>query len=293
MQKPAEHRDAYDVATFSMKSKPSPMRLVLAKYRLANVDIVWNRLTRTSLQYIALDECFELLRRAPLLETLSLLEIIRASGAFPAPVARIILPRLRGLGIYRISDESVVAEALDSICAPNLKRWDQHLPRDTSSANNMISFIEHSSFFLKTFRVGGYLEGYDRLRRILCRLSSLDSLKLQVWHRNISPTDDLLNQLCASDESSPFLPHLRTLEFIPQSTFPWDSLPRLFSSSTRRSLRVKIDEKANAHIPDETAEKLLQLVDAGVNLSISRDGKVDDMLEEYREKRRLSQTIHQ
>jgi hypothetical protein len=54
---------------------------------------------------------------------------------------------------------------------------------------------------------------------------------------------------------------------------------------------VKVDEQTNAHIPDETAEKLLQLVDAGVNLTILRNGK-DDMLEEYREKRRLSQTAH-
>jgi hypothetical protein len=102
MQKPTEHRDAYDVATFSMKCKPSPMRVILARYRLANVDIVWNRLTRTLLQYIALDECFELLRRAPLLEILSLLEIIRSSGAFPAPAARIILPQLRWLGMYTL-----------------------------------------------------------------------------------------------------------------------------------------------------------------------------------------------
>jgi hypothetical protein len=55
---------------------------------------------------------------------------------------------------------------------------------------------------------------------------------------------------------------------------------------------VKIDQQIDAHIPDEVAEKLLELVDAGFNLSILRDGKVD-VLEEYREKRHLSQTTHQ
>jgi hypothetical protein len=292
MEESTDHHDGYDVATFSMKCKPSPMRLTLAKYRLANVDIVWNRLTRTALQHIAVDECFEIMRRAPLLEDLSLNEIIRSSGAFPAPAARIILPRLRRLSMYNIADASVVSEALDAICAPSLRHWDQHLWSASSSENNMISFVEHSSFSLKTFNIGGYQEGYGQVHRILCHLSSLDSLKLQFRLPNKLPTDALLHRLCASDESSPFLPRLRTLEFSPELTFQWYSLPRLFSSSTRRSLRVKVDQQTNAHIPDETAEKLLKLVDAGVRLTILRDGK-DDMLEEYREKRRLSQTAHQ
>jgi len=292
MEESTEHRDAYDIATFSMKCKPSPTRLILAKYRLRNVRIVWNCLTRASLEHIAVDECIELMRRAPLLKTLSLVGIIRSSGTFPAPPARIILPRLRRLSILNIPDESVVAEALDSICAPSLKHWNHDLSKHPAPVVNIILFIEHSSFSLKTFNIGGFQSNYDQVHGIICRLPSLDSLRLQFRLRNRSPTDELLNQLCASDESSPFLPHLRTLEFRPQFTFPWGSLPRLFSSSIRRSLRVKVDQQADEHIPDEDVEKLLELVDAGFNLNILRDGKVD-VLEEYREKRRLSQTMHQ
>jgi hypothetical protein len=77
MDESTEHSDAYDVATFSMKC-------MLAKYRLRNVDIVWNCLTHVALESIAIDECLELMRRAPLLEALALLQIIRSSGAFPA-----------------------------------------------------------------------------------------------------------------------------------------------------------------------------------------------------------------
>ena len=290
MEESTERRAAYDVATFSMKCKPSPMRLTLARYRLANVDIVWNRLTHTFLQHIAVDECFELMRRAPHLESISLLEIIHSSGAFPAPTARIILPQLRRLGISYIVDDSVARELLDSMCAPSLKHWDHCL---SGHAGSVISFIDHSSFSLKTFNVGGrqhrYL--YDQVHRILCRLSSLELLKLQCLFPD-SRIDELLNRLCASDESSPYLPCLRTLEFGPQFMFPWRSLPRLFSSSTRRSLTVSVDLQDDQHIPDEAAGKLLELVDAGFNLSILREGKVD-VLEEYREKRRLSHTTHQ
>lgn len=287
LEESTEHRDAYDIATFSMKCKPSPTHLTLATYRLANVDILWNYLTSVSMEYLAVDECFELMRRAPLLEVLSLYEIIRSSTVFPIPAERIILPQLHSLGIVNTKDGTVVLKILDLICAPSLKRWDQRLSRDPSFPNNMVSFIGHSSFSLKSFIVGGSHDRYDQLHNVLDHLSSLESLNLRFHFRNQSPTNGLINRLCASDEFSPFLPRLRTLEFSPQLTFPWESLPRLFSTSTRQSLTVKVDQRTNAHIPDETAEKLLELVDAGFNLSILRDGKVD-VLEEYREKRRLS-----
>ena len=297
MEDSTERREFYEpryhVATFSMKCKPRPTGFVLSRYRLANVDIALNCLTRTLLQYIAVDECFELMRHAHLLETLSLVRIIRSSGTFPPPAARIVLPRLRELAIHHIPDESVVAEILDSICAPSLKRWDHLLSRIPSPMNNTISFIEHSSFSLKEFTVGECPHVYDKVHEILCRLPSLDSLKLHFRLHNRSPTNELLNRLCASDESPPFLPRLQTLEFSPRFMFPWDSLPRLFSSSTRRSLRVKVDQHSNlASIPEGAVEKLSELIDAGFNLSVLRDGEVD-VLEEHREQRRLSQVTHQ
>ena len=284
MEKSTEHDDAYDVAKFSMKCKPSPMRLMLAKCRLRNIDIAFNRLTRTSLEFFAIDECFELMRRAPLLETITLIGIIRSSGTFPAPAARIILPQLRRLATFYFPDERVVAETYDSICAPSLLHWEHRSSGYPPSLSSMISFSEHSSFSLKAFSVGICRDVYDQVHRILCRLSSLDLLKLHFQLPNQPPTDELLNRLCTSDESSPFLPRLRTLQFTHQLTFPWESLPRIFSSSTRQSLMVKVDQQIDAHIPNEVAEKLLGLVDAGFNLSILRDGKVD-VLEEYQKMR--------
>jgi hypothetical protein len=60
------------------------------------------------MERIVVDECFELMRRAPLLEILSLSEILRSSGVFAIPTARIMLPRLRWLSTLYIVDESVV-----------------------------------------------------------------------------------------------------------------------------------------------------------------------------------------
>ncbi|KIM38256.1 hypothetical protein M413DRAFT_248711 [Hebeloma cylindrosporum] len=288
-----ERRDVYNTARFSMKCKPSPIHVVLQKYRLPNVDIVWNHLTTASMEDVALDECFELMRRAPLLECLSLFEIIPSSGVFPIPTERIKLPLLRFLGIWENEEyEGIVAKMLDSICAPSLKSWNI---RDSSSLNNIVSFIDQSSFSLERFKVGGNQPFYDQVHTILSRLSSLQSLILQFPFERKTTTEDILRQLCtsssSSDESSHFLPRLQTLEFIPKLWFPWESLSRIPSSSTRRSLAVtvKINTRNNLNlgIPDRALEKLVELVDAGFKLSILEDDKVD-VLARYRKERARS-----
>ena len=291
---PSEDRDAYIAKSFSMKSKPSPMHLTLTKYNLANVDIFWNCLTRAKLQYIAVDQYFELMRRAPLLETVSLFAVIHSSDIFPIPTARITLPQLRSLEIWitATANGTLSSKILDSMCAPSLKHWEHGVWENLSSPSSMVSFIGQSSFSLRSLTVKGTRKIYDQLYIILYHLSSLEFLTLGFEFRIPSPTDALFVRLCASDESSPFLPHLHTLGFSPLFMFLWESLPRLFSSPIRRSMRVKVNHLINAHITNKTVEKLVKLVDEGFNLTILRGGKVD-VLEEYRKKRRLSQTTHQ
>jgi hypothetical protein len=287
---PRGRTNAHAAAKFSMKCKPSPTELTLANYRLANIDIVWNHLTTASMEDIGVDECFELMRRAPLLETLQLLRIIPSSGIFPIPTSRIVLPHLHWLEIWNIKDEIVVAKLLDSMCTPSLKHWDQQIQGDLSFASHTVSFIDQSSFSLKTFKIRGSQGPCIQVPRILDHLSSLERLELRFWALHGFPINELLKGLCASDESSPLLPHLQTLEFDFPFSFSWESLRRIFSSSSRRCLTVKINQQYKENIPNEDAEKLLELVDQGFNLSILRDGNID-VLEECREK--LSQITDQ
>ena len=284
-----ESRDIYIAKSFSMKSKPSPMHLTLARYYLANVDIFWNRLTTATLEYIAVDQCLELMRRAPLLEILSLIEVRDFSNVFPIPMARITLPQLLSLKICCTMHIELI---LDSMCAPSLKHWEHGVWAHISSPSpsSMVSFIGQSSFSLKSLTVKGTLEFYNQLHTILYHLSSLEFLTLKFRFRIQTSTDNLFVRL--SDQASLFLPHLRTLHFSFLFMFPWESLPRLFSSPIRRSMRMKVDQLISVRIMNETVEKLVKLVDEGFHLTILSKGKVD-VLEEYRKERRLSQTTHQ
>ena len=85
------------ISTFS---KPSPTDLTLRRVGLPDVDIVWNNLTTALVDDIGVDECFELIHRAPLLGTLKLHAINSSSDIFPIPSARIVHPHLHSLALW-------------------------------------------------------------------------------------------------------------------------------------------------------------------------------------------------
>jgi len=54
-----------------MKSKPSPTDLILLMVGLRHVDIIRNNLTVAYVDYIGVDECFELIRNRDSLTSLA------------------------------------------------------------------------------------------------------------------------------------------------------------------------------------------------------------------------------
>jgi len=277
-------------STFTMKCKPSPMELTLKLLPLVYVDISWDNLTIVSVHEIGCDECFELIRRCPRLKSIELQAIFASRGNFPVPNARIRHTNLRSLVILRIHDQTMIAKILDSLCLPSLENWIQGFffcPLD-----NMISFIDYSSFHLKMLKIDRNGNAYDQIHELLFHLPFLEHLELSnpsSYRYQPPPPDKLIDLLCASGGSPPFLPCLQTLKF---GNFPitWESLPQIFASPNRRSLKVNIMHYSkygdNAKITYKTIERLMEFVDEGFNLSILQGGR--DVLEGCRERRRRS-----
>ncbi|KIM47400.1 hypothetical protein M413DRAFT_22079 [Hebeloma cylindrosporum] len=122
--------------TFSMNSKPSPTDLTLIRVGVRDVDIIWVNLTVATVEQIGVDECFELMAQAPLLEKLSLCKIYPSSSRVPFPKTRIVCPRLHSLQLLKITEETVVAGILDSLCLPSLEKWIHYrcaLPMDDAT----------------------------------------------------------------------------------------------------------------------------------------------------------------
>jgi len=77
----------------------------------------------------------------------------------------------------------------------------------------------------------------------------------------------------ASAESPLFLSCLKSLKFVSEAIFPWESLPQIFALPRWRSLRVKVDAPPGGS--DHVAKLLRGLVKEGFDLSIDAEGEID------------------
>ena len=159
-------------STFSMQSKPMVTDLTLTRVGLRCIDILWNNLTAASVNHIGLDESLELIRRAPLLETLTLQAINPSSDVFPIPDTRIVRLHLHALELLEFWKEAVLTGIFDSLCLPSLEQWIHN--RSHFPLNNMISFGCLSPC-LKKLEIDIEHVDYHQLTRFLSRLSSLES----------------------------------------------------------------------------------------------------------------------
>jgi hypothetical protein len=279
-QCPRAQAEPSDFPTFSMKSKPSPTDLTLLTVDLPYVDIVWNNLTVASVDDIGVDQCVELIRRAPLLNTLTLQRIKHSSDVFLIPNTRIVHPHLHSLELRAIKEETVVAGILDSLCLPSLEKWNHN--QSSFPPDNMLSFAGCLSSCLKTFNISVEWVEYHQLTRFLSHLSSLEFLALRAG----SIDGKLLSLLCASAQSPLYLPHLQCLE-VSGFNFPWKSLPQMFPPASRWKsfkLRVRVNDRLHHlyDLGDEPVKILMELVDKGIDLSIVNDRQID-LLQAYRE----------
>ena len=263
-----------DFSTFGMKSKPSPTDLTLFTVGLLFVNIAWDNLTVALVHDISADECIELIRRAPHLTTLTLQDINISSSVFPFPNTRIIHPGLRSLELLGFGNEAVVAEILDSVCLPTLEEWIHN--RSPFLLDSMISFAGCSSSSLKIFKISIDRIDYHQVTRLLSHLSSIEFLELSTGR--LPPSEELFSLLCASAESSLYLPHLQSLEFVSEFYFNWEYLPQIFALSRWQSLRVRVRINRRLRldgIEDQTVKLLLGLVDEGIDLTVVDDRYID------------------
>jgi len=267
-------------STFSMKMLTD---LRLMSVGLPYTDTTWNNLTVASVYDIGVDECLELIRRAPLLETLTLQAINPSSGVVPIPNTRIVQPHLHSLELWGFQEEPMVTGILDLLCLPSLEQWIHDLfpfPLDS-----MISFIGCLSSCLNVFKISIDKIDYHQFTRLLSNLSSLKVLELRAVDQ--PPTDEFFSLLCSSAQSPLYLPHLQSLNFLCAYDFPWLSLPQIFILSRWQTLRVKVNTQLG-YLDCEIAKSFLALVDKGVDLRVFSDWQGPhqhaDLLQEYKER---------
>lgn len=200
------------------------------------------------------------------------------SGTFSVHNTRISCPHVRSLELWKIRSEVVLGQILDLVCLPSLEEWTLQWCR--SPLNKMISFVESSSFGLKTFWTIGNCDDPDQIHDLLRYLPFIKVLQLGFCFKDKPPTEVLFFKLLCSPSETTFLPHLQTLKFDHDLLFSWESLSQIFSASHHQTLELEVDYHNILGVEDETAARLLELVNEGFNLRVLRDGKTD-MIEGY------------
>ncbi|KAF8949893.1 hypothetical protein BDZ97DRAFT_2086342 [Flammula alnicola] len=219
----------------------SPTEMVLGRLgRLgpSQIDIEWNNLTRLTAQEVSINECFELLQKAPQM-THCTLDINIERGDFPIPQTVVQYPRLSFLDINYYYFGMEINTFLEWTSFPALETWN-HKANEKLPIDHIIAHITRSSCRLKSMKLSHNSKTDDpnELIKLLRATPSLERLTLLRTY-NVTDTnyfDPLLNLLSTSTINERgvgreiFLPHLMALDITgcQWTTFSWDYIPRIF-----------------------------------------------------------------
>ncbi|KAF8958279.1 hypothetical protein BDZ97DRAFT_2078699 [Flammula alnicola] len=299
-----EERQLLPGEKLSLNAIVSPTEVVLGEFCPFQIDIGWNDLTHLNAGKVSINECFELLQKAPQM-THCTVNIYGERGDFPISQTVVQHPRLTFLDIdYEI--DTGIYTFLERTSFPALKTWkhfacpsvEQELP-----INYIIAHIERSSCRLERmalFRCDNATIDSSELNKLLRATPSLKYLVC--GHETSQGTTDpnyydpLLKLLSASAsceqvvERETFLPHLEALDIIDhngQQSFSWDYIPGIFGfdrdaitpflrheSSNRRPLRffrVGLPQNFKGPVDRDIIRLLSPLMDQGLKLEIIQD----------------------
>ena len=255
---------------FMMKSKPFPTQLALNNISPRSIDIGWSNITRAFLFGLNVNECLDVLQRAP-----AILDYCLAKCRDDATVklgTTILHQRLRSL-----DSSSTGTRFLEAINVPSLEEWTHSGPLPMTA---MVSLLKRSGCCLKILNLRNISAPPDDLSNLFQAMPSVERLRLHFRLPN-GIMDDILarifnsppgNSTIPSEDASheSFLPYLQFMEcttFDGTEPFSWNRIPRFYRQGHRRSLTLKSAAK-ESHISDDTALQLLKLTDEGVDLQI-------------------------
>ena len=273
---------------FMMESELSPTHLKLVHFPSTSINIRWDNITHATLSGVTTNEVLDFLRRAPALEYYQALTF-----ASPMIVQTPILhPQLRSFHLTTYTLKNL----LDVINLPSLEEWTQNTCRETPPLEAMVSFLKRSGCLLKLLTLQIVPRQTTDFRSLLQALPSLEYLCLRFkgGFNSTALMDDILTRIYRSvpDRSDisvvapleSFLPNLQFIECSTDSThapFSWDRIPQHYLQGHRQLLTLKCAAR-NSHISDETALRLLRLVDEGFDLQIPEEARNGDFLENFR-----------
>ncbi|PPQ78474.1 hypothetical protein CVT25_011869 [Psilocybe cyanescens] len=286
---------------FSMRGiKPRPNYISITRMSLKLLDISWDNLTWTNLEYSMTGKALELLQLAPRLEKCRI-HLLPKNPRDNSPMEnlRVVHRNLRALiivGVGNMNDTHTMP-FLDQLTLPALQDLSVTATsvqaRDVA-AHSLASLVARSTCILKSLTFYGPGFDYNNIITIFTEISSIERLALFPLCANEEDMADILVIFAltnvASDGRSQltFLPNLQRFVFgihSPES-IPWLLIPNIlgtFAGPSRPLTTLTIIEKPSyskgsrninppktliqsGKIDRDTIEDLLEMVEAGVTL---------------------------
>ena len=289
-----------ELADTTNEINPSPKFIVEWELNLTHLKLVsflptlinirWDNITHATLSAVTDEEVVDFLRQATSLEYYSALTY--SDEPMISIQTPILHPQLRSLNLTTYNLKNL----MDAINLPSLEEWTQNTCRENLPLAAMLSFLERSQCPLKVLNLDAGPGRSADFRSLLQALPSLEHLFLRLRGKFESTTvmDDILTRIFRSVPGSSdilvntplesFLPNLQFMECWADWThapFSWDRIPQLYLQGHRQSLTLKC-AASSLDISDETALRLLQLVDEGFDLEIPEEIRNGDFLENFR-----------
>ncbi|KDR86017.1 hypothetical protein GALMADRAFT_150356 [Galerina marginata CBS 339.88] len=289
---PDDRPQSHSIRRFSLNNvKPSPANVFISSLSFSAVDIEWNNVTQVEFGGLQLDECFELLKRAPKLVCCKFHNSLMSQSdqeRFPVPEYTITHHQIRVFNLSYPFDSDVVSFLCDKVCFPALVDLSCEMPCFLPT-ESLVAFFKRSSCLIEDlFLYDALFHDDDNLIDLLRAIPSLQRLKIvpNMWG-DYSPDhlfDLLARTSIANNDDGTFLPKLQSFSYsMEQPGIGWNHLPNIFGplwelDNPRRrplnSVHIRLDRDEENREPLKYIEKdillhLLSILEAGLDLTIT------------------------
>ena len=208
------------------------------------LGIHWNNITHFTARFIDVGQALEILRVFPQLQECSFIDF-RGGDDLPLPSSPHHLTHLETLLVH--IEEPVLDDLLNNISAPSLKTFHYDGSDHSLSCDSIFTFLNRSGCLLNTFslkhvdiiteEIISLLFAMPYLETLILGPPTSDSLQCAKMNFGIPwVTDGMLDLLADTaeisasldDQDEPFLPNLRSLNYIGCATFLWECIPFIF-----------------------------------------------------------------
>ncbi|KAF9541489.1 hypothetical protein CPC08DRAFT_717130, partial [Agrocybe pediades] len=266
-----------------VKLRPQRISTVSShSFRLKHLNIDWNRVTHVHSESWDAQECLDLLKKAPLLQSCHFDHVGDDNWDAPPPVDGRPIYHHAHLRQLTFTSHDFCGAFFDHIALPGLKKFSYSLRFISSQGKDnpsLLPFFERSSFQLTYLHLSAYTLTQDYVIFLLEKVPSLVHLRLELAASADDPnvpfrTDIFLQHLAQTAEVQndlpngslpPFLPRLESFEQYSGTTYPWAVVPDVFGPPSsfgkvgRRPLKSFFVEPDGVNLPRVPKEVLVKL----------------------------------